>query len=126
MSLTGSIVILVVLLARMLMKKVPKKYMYFLWGIVGIRLLFPITLESSFSMFNIRPIKASVESVKDQPLITYGQGARATLSGTAAEAAVRNTPDAMTQNIGSLMLTILWAAIAVGILVYVIDQYVDF
>ncbi|MBO4637742.1 MAG: hypothetical protein J5685_11420 [Clostridiales bacterium] len=67
MSLTGSIVIGVVLLARLFMRRLPKKYTYLLWLIVAFRLLCPISLQSSFSIFNILPLKsASVVEVSSE------------------------------------------------------------
>ncbi|MBP5262672.1 MAG: hypothetical protein J6Z43_11160 [Clostridiales bacterium] len=128
MSLTGSIVILVVMSARMIMKKMPKKYMYLLWAVVGFRLLCPVTLESSFSIFNIRPIRNSVEQVRDLPLITYGSAAD-TASSAATTGTARVIEHAVTSGTGSInyapvILTALWAAVAVGILVYVIYQYI--
>ena len=46
MALAGSFVILAVLLVRGLMSKFPKRYVYALWLIVGIRLICPVTLYS--------------------------------------------------------------------------------
>ncbi|MHA7967522.1 M56 family metallopeptidase [Paenibacillus sp. CAU 1782] len=56
MSFTASMVILVVLAARLLLKKAPKIYSYGLWSVVLFRLLFPVSLESVVS---ILPLKAS-------------------------------------------------------------------
>ena len=53
MSITGSIVILGVLLIRMLLCKAPKKFSYMLWGIVLFRLFCPISLPSAFSALNL-------------------------------------------------------------------------
>lgn len=47
------VVILAVLLARMLLCKMPKKYSYVLWSIVGIRMLFNLPIASRFSIFNL-------------------------------------------------------------------------
>ena len=52
MSLTASIVILVVMLARMLLSKAPKKYAYLLWLVVAFRLCVPFSFESSISIVN--------------------------------------------------------------------------
>lgn len=52
MSLTASVVILVVWIARGFLWKAPKKYMYVLWLIVGIRLLCPVGIASPFSIYN--------------------------------------------------------------------------
>ena len=53
MSITASVVILVVLIARGLMGKLPKRYSYILWGIVAIRLLCPVGIASPISLFNL-------------------------------------------------------------------------
>lgn len=52
MSLTASVVILVVWVARGFLWKAPKKYAYVLWLIVGIRLLCPVGIASPFSIYN--------------------------------------------------------------------------
>lgn len=44
MSITGTVVIFVVVLVRLLLKKAPKKYSYALWGLVGFRLCCPFQL----------------------------------------------------------------------------------
>lgn len=49
-SFHGSIVILVVMLLRLLLKKTPKKFICFLWMLAGIRLLMPIPVTSRFSL----------------------------------------------------------------------------
>ncbi len=53
MSLTASVVIMFVLLLRLLLKKSPKVISYALWGIVLFRLLCPVSMESSFSLFGL-------------------------------------------------------------------------
>ncbi|MBE5949881.1 MAG: hypothetical protein E7261_12815 [Lachnospiraceae bacterium] len=50
MSLQAGILILIVLLARMLLKKYPKIYTYCLWALVGLRLLCPVFIETPFSL----------------------------------------------------------------------------
>ena len=46
MSLAGSWVILLVLPARLALRKTPAKYRYFLWAMVLLRLLCPFSPES--------------------------------------------------------------------------------
>lgn len=53
MSITAGYVILAVLAARLLIRRLPKIYSYVLWSIVGFRLLCPISFSSSFSFFNL-------------------------------------------------------------------------
>ena len=49
-SFYGSIVIAAVLVLRLVLKKAPKKYVCLLWLLVGLRLLCPFEIESSFSL----------------------------------------------------------------------------
>ncbi len=53
MSLTASVVIVFVLLLRLMLKRTPKVISYALWGIVLIRLLCPVSIESNFSLFGL-------------------------------------------------------------------------
>ena len=57
MSVTGSIVILVTVLARFLLKKRSKRFIMILWAVVAFRLLVPVSLESHLSFFNFIPLK---------------------------------------------------------------------
>ena len=50
LSLTASWVVGVVLLLRLLLRPVPKKYVCLLWMVVLFRLLCPVTLEAEFSL----------------------------------------------------------------------------
>ena len=50
MSLTGSAVILLVMAARLALKRSPKIFSYALWSVVLFRLLCPVSLSSSVSM----------------------------------------------------------------------------
>ena len=56
MSLTGSIVIAVVLLARLLLRRAPKVYSYMLWSVVLFRLLCPISLSAGLSVLKPLPV----------------------------------------------------------------------
>ena len=53
MSITASIVILIVLLARIFLKRAPKIFSYVLWAVVLFRLLCSISLTSGISLFNL-------------------------------------------------------------------------
>ncbi len=50
MSIAASYLVLVVLLVRLVFKKLPKSFMCVLWAFVAIRLLIPVSFESSFSL----------------------------------------------------------------------------
>ena len=55
MSITASIAILVILLARILLKRAPKIFSYLLWAVVLFRLLCPVSLTSQFSLMGLFP-----------------------------------------------------------------------
>lgn len=55
MSLMGSVVILITVLARFLLRKRSKRFIMILWAVVAIRLLLPVNIESGISIFNYLP-----------------------------------------------------------------------
>ena len=65
MSITGAYIAAAIIILRIAMKKLPKKYSYLLWAILGIRLLCPFSFSSAVSIFNVL--------VPEKPAITSGQ-----------------------------------------------------
>lgn len=59
MSLYGSIVILFTVLFRFILRKSSKRLMMILWAAVAVRLLIPVSIESSVSLFNHIPFGAA-------------------------------------------------------------------
>ncbi len=53
MSFTGAFVIVVIILARLPLKKAPKFISYLLWAVAGFRLVFPFSIESLFSLLPV-------------------------------------------------------------------------
>ncbi len=53
MSITGSIVIGILLILRPLLKRAPRIYAYSLWAVVLLRLLCPVTLSAEFSLLQL-------------------------------------------------------------------------
>lgn len=49
-SVSGSIVILAVLVLRLVLRETPKKFICILWMVAGLRLLLPVPLQSRFSL----------------------------------------------------------------------------
>lgn len=64
MSLTAGILIVVVALARHLLRKAPKNVNYILWAMVAVRLVCPFTIESSFSLVPSQIGKVSTRQVE--------------------------------------------------------------
>ncbi|MFT4144920.1 MAG: M56 family metallopeptidase [Mobilitalea sp.] len=67
MSLQASILIVVVLVIRLFIKKLPKIYTCFLWGLVLLRLLCPVFIESSFSLVPQMDSSRVVSTEQNQP-----------------------------------------------------------
>lgn len=55
MSLSGAIVIVAVMAARLLLRRAPKKWSYLLWSAAAFRLVCPVSLRSEFSLFRLLP-----------------------------------------------------------------------
>lgn len=53
MSITASVVILFVLAARFLLRRLPKIFSYLLWGIVIFRLICPFSFTVPFSLLDL-------------------------------------------------------------------------
>ena len=60
-SLSGSLIIGIVLLLRLAFKKAPKALICLLWGVVILRLLLPFRVESPISL---RPRSAAGSSIR--------------------------------------------------------------
>jgi len=120
MTLTGSTVILIVLIFRSLMKNMPKKYLCFLWGIAAVRLLCPFSIESSLSIFNIIPIEDSLEAIKELP---SAGGNSAVSPDTAAGLLNGNmsTPAAVT---GRDILPAVWLTVTAVFMILVVIKYI--
>ena len=59
MSLTGSMIILIVLFLRLCLKKAPKLFSYCLWAVVLFRLLCPVSFSAAFSVFSILSVPSA-------------------------------------------------------------------
>lgn len=85
MSKTASIVILVVLLARLLLRNAPKVFSYALWAVVLFRLLCPFSFEASVNIVPEMPSVAQGYTLSEESISVVG----------ASEAAYRAVGDAL-------------------------------
>lgn len=70
MSITAGWLILAVLCVRLLFRKMPKWINCLLWGVVAVRLLFPFSIESAYSLQpSAEPVKAN--TVVDGEIVPY-------------------------------------------------------
>jgi len=67
MSLMASYCIAAVFLLRWLFRKAPRRYSYMLWIVVAFRLVCPLSVESAFSIFNLKLMpEVTVEEFAEQ------------------------------------------------------------
>ncbi|MDE6599550.1 MAG: M56 family metallopeptidase, partial [Oscillospiraceae bacterium] len=69
MSITGAYIAAAIIVLRLVMKKLPKRFSYALWIILGIRLLCPFSFSSAASLFNLVKPETAENSVTTQ--MTY-------------------------------------------------------
>ena len=61
MSMTASYIILAVIIARLLLRRAPKKYSYALWAVALFRLVCPVSFKSVISIFALKPFDIHLE-----------------------------------------------------------------
>ena len=69
MSMTGSIVILLVMLARLILKRAPKIFSYALWSVVLFRLLCPVAFTAPVSVLNA--LEPKVQEASESTSVIY-------------------------------------------------------
>ncbi len=138
MSITASYVIAAVIVVRLLLLKAPKKYSYLLWSAAAFRLCCPLSFQSVFSLFNMKPFDMTaarrygsdaLQYIPDtigtmtQPNITVGIPVANTIitdSLPAATATAGVNPIQIALSIG----TILWGMGMVVLLVFGVISYI--
>ena len=106
MSLSASWLVLAVLALRLALKRVPKWVNVLLWGMVGVRLVLPVSIESTLSLV------PSAEPVS--PAIIGGTAVRV---GGAAAAGAASSPAAAGPGLVEI-LSYVWAAGAILLFLY--------
>ena len=120
MSLSGAVMILVIVVIRALaINKLPKKAFLVLWGVVVARLLIPYSLRSTFSVYSLlERLAPTVETVKDSspvaPFIPMAPAYNVTpMPGTVTTnttASVTIDPLVLVWLIGALACAVFFAA----------------
>ncbi len=124
MSLVSAMLILALLLLRPVLKKAPKAFLCALWGLVGLRLVCPFTVESVLSLIpSANPVRKEIILSQVQPQVLTEAGAEVTktiITNTLASPAGAsiNPMQAI-----SLVAAFIWA---VGVAVMLIISLVSF
>lgn len=113
MSFTASYVIILVLFARLLLKKVPKIFSYALWSIVFFRLVCPFSFESNLSWFHLTG--RTIEQMRPFPeKFTTLNNALPTANATIELSPIAETSMSFVSGI----FTLLWLVGIVALLLY--------
>lgn len=138
MSLTASVVILAVLLARLILKRAPRRYSYALWAVVLFRLLCPASFSSALSLLSLASAPAGaaageVSMVDYIPMdVVHNAASAVELPFGVFNDAVNSALPQGAEQTGAdpleapvCFLTILWCLVAAGMLFAGLVKYID-
>lgn len=124
MSITGGFVILILCLARYLLKRAPKMISYGLWAIAGIRLLFPFSIESILGLIPFRAQSIPLDiSSQEVPRFDSGLVFVNHVVSDMLPVATHNRVNPLERWI--LMGAVVWLVGAFAMLVYGVLSYVS-
>lgn len=125
MSVTAGYCILVVLVLRLLIKRLPKLYSYILWIVVYFRLVCPVSVSSVFSLVRVRPQVIPEElGVQTHAKISNGIEQAGHVVETVVDTAVSLPADAgmaESVNLAQAMISVavfIWIAVALILILY--------
>lgn len=122
MGITAGWIVLAVIALRLLLKKAPKWITVLLWGLVGLRLIFPFSLESVFSLIPSAETVPADILYTDTPAIHSGVSVLNTavnpvISDSLAPAAGASVNP---MQVIAFAASIIWIAGIAGMLVYTV------
>lgn len=134
MSITAGYVILAVILLRFFLKRLPKKYSYILWSVVGFRLCCPVSFNSVFSLFSIKPFdmtnaqRGADNTLQYIPAGNNTQAENVTVGIPSLNAVINNeTASADTCTAGGdrvlFAVSLIWITVAALLLIYSLAKY---
>ena len=139
MSLTASVMIVLVILARLALKRAPKIYSYALWSVVLFRLLCPVSLPSPVSLLGVLDAPVAEPESRITTVVYFQPEAPfQTVGGTEQEAPLLPTEEGSTGAISEEetvfhhtvswmeVLSMIWLAGAAGLYAFGIGNYLRF
>lgn len=119
-SITAGWLILAVLVARLLLRKAPKWMTCLLWGMVAVRLLCPVSIESIFSLIPSAKTVSPEILTSDTPTITTGISIWNTLVNPVITNTFAPTVGASVNplQIWALIAALIWLAGVAVLLIY--------
>jgi len=130
MSMTGSVVILLVMLVRVLLKRSPKVYSYVLWSVVLFRLLCPVAFTAPVSILDVmepemKEVSGNTSTVSYIPAAagTYVDFVAVPQEGQPVHQGEVSQPKEELPMKPMHAAALVWAAGTAGMLLYSIVQY---
>lgn len=125
MSISASWLILAVLICRLVLKKAPKWVNVLLWGIVAVRLLFPFTIESAWSLIPSAETVSPEIMMDASPTIHTGITAINSAVNPVLSQSFAPSPGASANplQIWIPVLAVVWVLGVVGLLAYTAVSY---
>ena len=132
MSITASIAILVILLARIMLKRAPKIFSYALWAVVLFRLLCPVSLPSQFSLMGLFPTPTTEAGRIEYVSLNKLNTERPAITIDAPASALNQTTDNRAEVIASgsmdflvSIVSIVWICSVVAMLLFHLLQLIQ-
>ena len=131
MSITGAYIIIAVMLARLIIRKAPKKFSYLLWSVAAFRLAVPVSFQSVFNLFSLNPFNNTTVQTTENGTLEY-------IPPTANELPVLNNSNVISSTIqnnnAAAEISILdrfeavfpkiWLAVMLAIILYGVISYI--
>lgn len=130
MSMTGSVVILFVMVVRFLLKRSPKVFSYALWSVVLFRLLCPVSFTAPVSVLDVvePKLKETSNNISMVSYIPVNVDTQADFIAVQPESVPVNQeeisePEERLYMTPMHVAALVWAAGAAGMLLYSVGQY---
>lgn len=129
MSGKACVVIAAVMLARLVLARAPKKYSYFLWALVALRLCVPFSISTKFSIFGLHNLfsGSSAQTVITDPLPQTFAPDTVPDTGTQDVITQAGNSPLVSASAGitlAQVLVVIWLCGTVAMLIYGIVSYV--
>ena len=141
MSVTGAMIIAVLIIVRFFLKRMPRRYSYALWLIPAIRLLCPVSISSVLSVFNLfkpKVTESHMDYIPEAPLNYYitpspapAPTAPSVPSAPAASSIAVDSPAVAGTNPNSFgirlidVVSLIWIIGAAAILLWCVISYIS-
>lgn len=125
-SIAASFLVLAIIIYRLFAKKAPRWVAVFLWGLVGLRLLLPFSIESSLSLIPSKNTLPTTITHDRYPALDTGFGALDEVINPILSGRVEARPEysANPMQVWITLLGWIWLAVMLCLLIYMASSFV--